>query len=466
MVAAFLLLSAALLFGQSDTESSFASEEQTGFSNPDLSAYIAPDLDPAEWAFVHTYMNSFSPDAKNRILNTSPENVSVAIVDGSTGKIHYNRREDEGSLEVRAGFALPGDEHPSREREQLAGAPTPGGNPGVFGGSGPYRRVYTTPVIPIPVPAGPHPGIDASWGNYSQSGWVTTSCNAGKFVTGDVGYIYLGGWSGTWDTLKGTLGNGSVIDAGLQYSPLKNDYAMFMAIGGGSHPIGIITKGNQSDAKQPTRIACGALTHLFFTVDSTVLAPHAPSSCLDNGTEKVFFGPSPACTTYALQLEANSAHVEGRIGKVVEQFILWIAPTVDTGGWSHAYKFVGDWNGKHNQTLYASKAQCANCMFKWMTSIGQKKENLASGSTFTATWSSRQITDWAFGGKDANGQKMVALAPGITDCSEYPLWHSPYGKPYNADCKNSPSALKGLSQTVKVTGYTSGGETDSIALKY
>lgn len=459
--AALMLISPALLFGQNIVEEPFTPSStgvEARISGPDLSDYVSPNLDPAEQAFMRTYMNALSVDAKLRIFNTSPDNVSIAIVDGSTGIIHYNRPEDVGRFEVGEGLSLPGDERPSVQNDELSSGLPLVKNPGVFGGSGPYRRVYTNPVLPIkPIPGPAGPG--EPWGDYSVSGWVTTSCKAGKFATTDTGYTYLGGWSGKWDMPN--VGAGSVVDAGLQYSATRDDYAMFMNLG---KPIGTIHQSNFSGSKQPSRIACGALTHLIFTIISTVLAPNPPSECLVNGKQS-FVGPSPACTTYALQLEANSAHVEGRTG-IVEQFILWIAPSVDTGGWAELVKFTGDWNLKHNQTLYRSQAPCGNCSFKWMTSIAQKKENLADGSTFTATWSQREITDYAFGGTNATGAHMVSITPGITDCSEYPLWHSPYGTPYNADCKNTPSSLKGLSQTVKVTSYTPGGEADSISAKY
>jgi hypothetical protein len=465
--AACLLLTPVLVWGQVPKQTSItqpSSDARGPLSGPDVSNYVSTDLDSGEQAFMRTYINALSSDARTRILNSAPEDVYVAIIDGATGKIHYNRPEIAGSLEMRSDLPLPSDPHPSLQGAESA-AREPSANPGLFGGSGPYRRVYTPSLPAIPVPSDPHPGIEA-WGNYGQSGWVTTPLKDGSFGVGDVGYMYLGGWSGNWNTVKGSQAISSVVDAGLQYSPTYDDYAMFINVGGGKPAIGIIHKGNSPDSKQPFRIAGGAMTHVFFNVITPVMAIDAPSQCLFNGTTPQFFGPSPACTTFILQLETTSAHVEGKSGDV-EQFIAWVAPSVDTGGWAISYKFVGSWNGKPNQTLYASKAPCGGCIFKWMTSIGQKpKENLTDGASFNATWSDREITKFAYGDTGAEGQKLALLTADLTLCSEYPLWKPPYGPPYFADCKNTPSGLKGIAQSVNVTNYSTTGETDTISLKY
>ncbi len=60
----------------------------------------------------------------------------------------------------------------------------------------------------------------------------------------------------------------------------------------------------------------------------------------------------------------------------------------------------------------------------------------------------------------------MSLQPQITDCSEYPLWIPPYSKPYNADCKNTPTGLKGVAQSNTVQNYSATGETDTINLKH
>ena len=427
----------------------------------DLSAYVSPNLDPAEQELMRTYMNEFSLDAKLRIRDTSPENVHVAIVDGATGIIHYNHTEDVGSLEVQEGLSLPGDEHPSVQSDEPPSDPTQSGNPGVFGGSGPYRRVYTVPVKPIPRDTvGGFKGY--ANGKYVTSGWVTTACKSGAFAAGDTGYAYLGGWSGGWNTVKGALALASVVDAGLQYSPALDDYAMFMNLG---KPTGIIHKGNSPDAVQPFRIACAPLgkTHLIFTVAPEIPPINPPSECLWEGKKPTFFGPSQACVAYGLILEADSDHVEGRIGKVTTQFILWVAPSVDTGGWADAFTFVGTWSNGKKEKLYRGEAPCDSCIFKWMTSIAQKKQNLKDGSTNTATWSQRQISVYAIG---KNTGALTSLTPDLTDCTEYPLWNPPYSNDYKADCKNTPSGLEGVANTIGVTGYSSVGETDTITAKY
>ena len=194
--AACLLLAPIFVLGQGPSSVSSASV-QGPLSGPDVSDYVSTELDSAEQTFMRTYINMLSPDARTRILDSAPEDVYVAIIDGATGKIHYNRPEIAGSLEARADFPLKADPHPPLQDDD-AGAVDPSPNPGLFGGSGPYRRVYTSSVPAIPVPSDPNRGLEA-WGNYGQSGWVTTPLANGHFVagSGDVGYAYLGGWSGT-----------------------------------------------------------------------------------------------------------------------------------------------------------------------------------------------------------------------------------------------------------------------------
>jgi len=433
-------------------------------SGPDMSDHVSPGLDPDEFALVRTYMNALPLQVRERINGMPPGSFRIAIVEGGTGIIHYNWPEDAGSFEVRSGPPLPGDEHPFAGDESENPEGVLGANPGLFGGSGPYRRVYTTPVLAEPYPK----GVGATSGDYSAGGVATTGCNAGSFATGDTGYAYLGGWSGDWNTLPKRLAGHAVVDAGLQYnlgtSSKHDDYAMFMKIGRDK----IISVGNDPLYSQPPHIMCGGITGQEFRVVAPVpqLQSVQPACWIGTGrsAETLASGPNPACDTYALMLFGESRHFVGHLGSDMVWAIEWVAPSWDDGGWAQLVKFNGYWEGKQNVTRYTSGAPCSGCIFKWMTSIAQSTEDLDDGSTYSATWTYRKISGYAFKGGYPSG--LVSLQPQITDCSEYPLWIPPYGKPYNADCKNTPTGLKGVAQSNTVQNYSATGETDTINLKY
>ena len=432
-------------------------------SGPDMSKHVSPNLDPDEWALVRTYMNVLPLRLREQIDAMPPGSFRIAIVEGGTGIIHYNMPEDAGSFEVRSGPPLPGDDHPFAAGESTNSEVTPNSNPGIFGGSGPYRRVYTTPVLPEP-PLGA--GGDTE---YNVGGVVTTACSAGKFGplgTKDVGYAYLGGWSANWNSLPKGLAGDAVVDAGLQYNlgaSDHDDYSLFMNIGGK------IISASSAGIKiaQPPHIVCGGVTGLEFRVFANVpqfksIQPACWTKSKD--TESLYYGPNPACDTYALMLIGNSKHFNGHLGHDILWAIEWVAPTWNDGGWAQLTTSKGYWDGKYNVTLHSASAPCGGSIFKWMTSIAQKHEHLEDGSTYSATWSDRSISGAALNGDSSI--ELVPITPAITDCSEYPLWIPPYGQPYNADCKNTPAGLKGLAQSITVKSYSATGETDTITLNH
>ncbi len=430
-------------------------------SGPDLHDYVSPNLDPAEQALVRNYMNALPKAFKERIAGQPVNSISVAIVEGTTGAIHYNRPEDVGSYQVVSGMALPGAERPDMQSAVK--------NPGVYGGSGPYRRVYT-----IPLPAAPAPAPDEQ-GNYEQSGDVTTTCKSGNFYPGDRGYAYLGGWSGTWDTAGGP----SAVDAGLIYNyeaSLKSadDYSMFMNLGNG---IGIISKGNAEthDGKEaelpPTHIACNAfgLATMTFSVSGTFQLPSVAPQCWQGkGGDAEWIGfPNAECSTYAMTLSVTSEFFDTYSGAHTA-LIIWVAPNITDGGWGHLVKFVSKYyNGKYNVPGYIASATCGGCMFKWMTSIAQPKGNtLSDGSYYGAVWFKREISGYALKESYTAGSPLIRTTKNLVNCSEYPLWHPPYSSDYQADCTNMPSGLKGAAQTVLVKDYFPDGEWDIIRAKF
>jgi hypothetical protein len=433
-------------------------------SGPDISKHVSPNLNADEWALVRTYMNALPLHLREQINGMPTGSFRIAIVEGGTGVIHYNMPEDAGSFEVQSGPPLPGDEHPFAAGESANPEVTPDSNPGLFGGSGPYRRVYTTPVLPEP-PLGASGDTE-----YNVGGVVTTACKAGNFGplgTKDVGYAYLGGWSAGWGSLPKGLASDAVVDAGLQYNlgaSNHDDYSLFMNIGGK-----IISPSSAGiKIAQPPHIVCGGVTGLEFRVFANVpqFQKVEPACYIGSAKypESLAYGPNPACDTYALMLIGKSKHFNGHLGHDIIWAIEWVAPTWNDGGWAKLTTSKGYWEGKYNVTLHSASAPCGGCIFKWMTSIAQKHQNLQDASTYSATWSDRSISGAALNGDSSI--EPVPITPAITDCSEYPLWIPPYGQPYNADCKDTPAGLNGLAQSITVKNYSATGETDTITLNH
>ena len=423
---------------------------------PDLSAYISPDLDRGEQAIVRATLENMPQRVQEELALKPSDSVHIAIVEGGTGIIHYNRPEDEGTYEVKPDTEMPGDANP------FAG--DAGVDPGVYGGSGPYRRVYTKPMAALAQPT-PSAGGDITHQHfYITQGDTSIVCNAGSFATGDIGYSYMGGWSGTWNTLTGKEGEGRAIDAGLQYSPANNNYAMIMAIAGG----GIITKGNYKGAATPPRIQCTNKldwADVRFYAYGAYQIPSVAPSCWNitpHGHIQNFIGfPVKDCNTYALVLEVSSDQFVGHVGSIESWLVVWFSPNYQYGGWGTLEPYTAaHYNGSKNVPGWVPRVPCENCAFKWMTSIAQKKENLTDKSWYAAAWGTHRIVDWGASRTFSNVPSADLY------CTEYPLWHTAYPSNHAEDCLNTPKGLTGIQQSVSVSDYSSERETDLIDLKY
>ena len=444
---------------------------EPGDDGPDLSAYVSPDLAPGERELMRSVMDTLPAAMKQEIASLAPGTVGLAVVEGGTGVIHYNRTEDVGTYEVVHDFSLPGDERPlaetpaNGEAASVLPEASPASavkDPGVFGGSGPYRRVYTAPLPAAPITQ-PTNGYLSQYPQkfYEAYGSVALPCSAGSFASdNDVGYAYMGGWSANWNTAHGS----GVVDAGLQYSPLLDNYAMFMNIGG----VGIIHKGNDAKAIQPPRIQCGRYNGAgmkFWAYGAAQLKSVAPACWIYPGkgvsnNPPHFWGfTRPSCNTYALALGVSSL---GFIGPTKLYLIVWFAPNIEDGGWAELLPYTaGQWGVELHVAGWLPIVPCGGCMFKWMTSIGQKpKENLTDGSNFGTAWSQRSITGWP------GSRELVPLNKADTFCTEYPLWHDSYPAKHTTDCQDTPSGLAGIQRSVQVGDYSPGGEKDAIDLVY
>ncbi len=423
---------------------------------PDLSAYVSKDLDPGEQLAMRAMMESLPLEEQKDLASRPPESVHIAFVDGGSGLIHYNHAEDVGSYEVRPNPGMPGDAPPFSEDSGL--------DPGLYAGSGPYRRVYTKPMpgLPQPKPTEANDLIHQHF--YATIGDVSIACNAGSFAGEDIGYSYMGGWSGTWNSLSGTEAKGRAIDAGLQYSPKYNNYALIMAIAG----VGIITQGNYSGASTPPRIQCtpkNDWAEIHFSAFGAFQTPTFAPTCwkFDNVAHRYdFIGfPSEGCNTYGLELSVGSSHFVGHAGAIAVYKLIWYSPNYEYGGWGSLEPLtVKYYNGQKNVSGWLPRVSCANCAFKWMTSIAQKKENLTDGSSYAAAWAGHFIYKW---GMESTASEVPA---GDLYCTEYPLWESAYPTKHAQDCRKSPTGLKGVQQSIAVPQYSSQFETDVINLKY
>ncbi len=455
-----LIAIASPLLAAAQQDTTISAAEASYAAGPDLRDYISPALEPEEQAFLRTYMNSFPRAVKERIAGEPVGSISVAVVDGATGVIHYNQPEEAGSYKLIPALKLPGAERPDVSNTTK--------DPGVYGGSGPYRRVYT---VPLPAAPAPHPDMQ---GNYVQEGVVSTTCEAGHFEKGDQGYSYMGGWSATWNT----AGGNAAVDAGLAYNyeaGRDDDYSVFINLG--KSIGGIISTGNAEDAGgkkaflQPTHIACDkvGVARLNFSVfGAPQLRTVKPECYRGTGNDSTFLGfPIASCNTYAMMLMVTSDYFKTFKGAHTG-IIMWVSPDISIGGWAHLVKFTSPyWNGKYNVPGYEVAANCGGCMFKWMTSIAQSGPNdLSDGSDYGAAWFERKISGYALGLSYTAGDPLIKLTEKLANCSEYPLWHPPYGTDHQADCTNTPAGLKGLAQTVKVKDYGPDGELDIIETYY
>jgi hypothetical protein len=454
---------------------------QDGAGGPDLSDYASPALEAGEHELLRAYLNALPREMKERIAALPPNAVSLALVDGSTNVIHYNHPEEAGGYVVVPAEELPGSDRPDFNSQAEARPETQ--NPGPYGGSGPYRRVYT---VPLPAAQGEVTGAGPY---YTQSGVLTTFCDSGHFNRGvDRGYAYMGGWSPTWNAVKGAVATSSAVDAGLIYNLnasdfSEDDYALFINVGNGvkimSAGNGNKTKDPSSDWLQPPHIVCTKLQKEISDADTATIQfsvlgqaqlPSVAPECWHGSVEDgyTYYGfPIAACSTFGMLLEVQSHHFVGHINEPHLGLILWISPNVSWGGWAKAIKVISKyWNGNFNVPGYIPQVTCAGCIFKWMTSIAQTTQNLTDGAVYGAAWSKRMISGYALNKGPDDGGEMIPLSEEITDCSEYPLWNPPYNtKDYAADCKDSPSGLEGTANAIHVMDFDTKGEWDIIDLK-
>ena len=425
-----------------------------------LDAYVSDRLPPAERNYMRYQASQLPAPVRAAMTALDPSHVHFAVIDGSTDKIHYNRPEDAGSL-VGSDMAPP--------ISRSAGCPPPkktpsGFDPGCTAGTGPYRRVYTVPVQPIPASA-----IQPNIYNvgYSAGGVVTVACKDGYHRPHrDDGDVYLGGWS-TTPTKPG--GN---VDAGLQYNWKQqkgstDSYSLFMNIAGVGYWSTALNGGNDGwfDGSNAYHIPCGAPTSdkgyaaILFSVQAMGLVTISPTCDAVGDT-------SHSCASYSLNLTVKSAQPNEITS------ISWIAPPNTTtgtifGGWGDTYKVTNAGACTATNPCWFAETPCKGCIFKFMSSIAQKKPvDYEDKSTYTVSWAERSISCWINASCTHNDpNKLIALTAAMVDCSEYPVWGGTY-QHGTRDCTNTPSGLSGVQQSVGVSNYSPTAETDAISLTY
>ena len=440
-----LALAGMAILGHAPATGAHAAQDQSG----SLDAYVSDRLPAAEREFMRHAMHELPADLRARIAVRDPAHVSVAIIDGVTNLVHYNHEQDIGSV-------VDSPSPPDLNQPPSAQCPPPsisGGvyDPGCFGKSGPYRRVYTVPLTPIPRPA---PG-DVS-GDYEAAGYVTIACtdgfpyhNPNKPKDFDVGHAYLGGWSTTPEAPGGT------VDAGLQYDWLqhphksKDDYAPFINIS--KHYWSLTQQAWVGQwAGHTGREGCNntGFALLGFEVHPITDPPCSFTKCVGG--------------SYELILDVE----DGLNGNIAT--LIWEAPGVSApgplfGGWGDVYAYSGS---GCKTTCYNSEVPCGGCIFKYMSSIAQPAPgNYTDTSRYTVQWFKRSVSCWETQSCPANSEPLIALTADLVDCSEYPMWGAVYNHG-NRDCKNTPKTLKGIEKSVGVSGYSPTGEIDAISLTY
>jgi hypothetical protein len=446
----------------------------------DMSDYVSPQLEGLEVEFMHRQANRLPARIKDHMLRTDREHYDLIVVEGATGRVHYNRTDLAGRLEFQPDTPLPGDEYPGDQAsdDSKKNSPHPLGTcgvsgtpfPGCYSGSGAYRRIFTTPVKPEKVcPSGvPRPcGGDYTNYGYWNAGTVSTGCMAGSFVhsghINDAGYSYLGGWSTTPNV------DGGTIDAGLQYNwqikgDSHDDYALFIKIPK-VDKLQITASSPVLRISQPKHLNCyeQVATTLEFHVSPWSLS-FGELNCIKGG-DVVQTEQLEACSTVALILERGTG---GTGNQYNGQAIVWLAPNAKFGGWGDYATSTGTVTVKgvrQNATFYWPEVPCDGCIFKWMTSIAQETEDFTDGAHFTAQWAHREIAPAALGETGPDPGTPVLMEESITRCSEYPLWNGYGEKTVESDCANTPKTATGLAASVQVNHYTVTGEIDVITLK-
>jgi hypothetical protein len=397
---------------------------------PPLDTAVSNRLPAPEQALLRFYIGQMSPRTQARIAAHAPLQVHIGVVDAMTHQVHVNQPDDAGSLSYTAGGGPP-----------FRPPPASCFDPSYYGGTGPYRRVYTGCLPPVPSAFAPLSGQ-----GYFTQGTVTTPCKAQTVKTGagDSGFAYLGGWSGAPTEKWGNL------DAGLQYNYNvtkaggTDQYAPFISIYG--HP-----EGHTYVSTRYFRFACGAGTTVALTF-------------LVYGCYKAADPTSPAGPTTCLELDAESQPpAEPKFDAVVFPIPITAPQAAGPlpGGWGDLLSVTS--NG---QTYLVPEAPCNQCIMKWMITIAQRKPgNYTDGAAYTASWSNRAISCRAFGCTGDN--EPMPLTTALVNCSEYPLWYGTYSKTnQKRDCTNTPPNQTGKAQDVQVSGYGPTGETVAISLSH
>jgi hypothetical protein len=453
---------------------------QTGSteSGPDVSNYISPSLEPGEHEYMQSAINQLPASMREKFLRTDPTHVSISVYDGATGEMHYSRPELAGNLHLEPSHPLPGDDYPlalGGSKDGLSGAmpqtiTSCGGSPapGCISGAGPYRRIFTPQVAAeVTCPSGvkrPCTPANGTNNGYWISGSVTTACKAGIFKDkGDIGFVYLGGYSTKPDETGGS------VDAGLQYNyeddpslPNLDNYELFIGIR--NEPKLVYTSTNPPGALKPDFIDCGGppASMEFRVAPWELNLARSGTGCVSSKTVTSSY-QLEACGTFAFILERGV----GGIGEQHnEQVIVWVAPDISYGGWG-VFATSNQGTTKKPQPEYFPQVPCGGCIFKWVTGIGQEQENLTDGSLFSATWSDRGIAPWATNPGDLQLPPYgnpVPMTENLTLCTEYPLWRGIYdGTTAKEDCSDTPD-VTGNAGDVKVAMYNVEGELDSITL--
>jgi len=357
------------------------------------------------------------------------DTVAIAVIDGATGGIAYNRPTLGGTIENSTDVVEPPLSTVSgpQTRSPLSWMPN-----GADEGSGPYRRIYTV-TNTNSVNSISDPGTT---GTAAVDGDVTLACGAvnnarGTYPDGtqykDAGFEYLGGWSGTGVSPGGSVDAGLQADKGLSPSS-SDDYAMMMNISG----VGYWTAGisNGQFNKNGFRIPCGAgaVDMEFYPV-----------------------GGLMSSTFYGTELNFDAGWLDLSSGKMQNAIVTYASSDPSFGGWEMG---------------------CPDCVFKRMTSIGQEvklvgntkfvpMDNLNDGSFIRSSWANAALS---CGFDDDCNSPLIGnsgtlpwdpLATG--GCMEFPAWDAFFLG--TTDC-----SAGGSGSMVAVNDFSFSGEDDVISV--
>lgn len=369
---------------------------------------IGPDISASDKLVLRKLLPSVPASFANE-HKLDYRHYAVAIIDGKTQHITYNRADLHGGF-VRGKLRIPEDPRPDSVGPNAERRPDYWAPSHIDEGSGPYRRLFTNPNsnpnVSTPSDQGSYPGDETADVILPCGAAVNNHGTINGQPFADQAYAYMGGWSQFYTLQGGNVDAGLMSNAGVQPSSLDN-YTMFIRLSG-VDPWSFAATTRDGQSVSVFKVPCGV------------------------GPVHMEFYIAPASIGYTMVL--NVAYFDATRNANYGATIGVYESDPSYGGW---------WTS------------CQACVLKRMTSIGQDLnggpgDDLSDGSSFSATWQNATVScgfDAALCTPAGNESWQLGSTGG---CMEFPSWTNGY-----FDCG-------GGAGIVSVSNFNYNGEADRI----